>query len=108
MCIDVVKGLKNKMKNLLTNGDQTSDIKNVFEEIKLVRKITNIENETKGLYKEVLRLMENNGNPKKDSIDLLNDLCNFAIQNISQSDFKHGIEDRIKRLNQTLKALKII
>lgn len=88
MCINVVKGLKNKLKNLLTNGDQASDIENVFEEIKLVRKITNIENDTKGIHNEVLRLMENKGNPKKDTFDLLDDLFNFAIQNISQSNFK--------------------
>ena len=38
----------------------------------------------------------------------MNDLCNFAIQNISQNDYKNGIEDRINRLNKTLKSLKII
>ena len=108
MCINVVKGLKNKMKNLLANSDQASDIKSIFEEIKLVRNITNIEIETQGMFKEVVRMMENQGNPKKDNLDLLNDLCNFAIQNISQLEFKNGIEDRIKLLNQTLKKLKII
>ncbi len=30
MCIDVVKGLKNKMKNLLSKGDQASEINAVF------------------------------------------------------------------------------
>jgi hypothetical protein len=46
MCVDVVKGLKNKLKNLLIKADQPSEIKSVFEEIKLVRNITNIQNET--------------------------------------------------------------
>ena len=57
-CIDVVKGLKNKMKNLMSKADQTSDIKAVFEEIKLVRKITNIQNDTQLMYKEVVKSME--------------------------------------------------
>ena len=81
MCVDVVKVLKNKLKNLLIKADQPSEIKSVFEEIKLVRNITNIQNETLGMFKEVLKMMESKGNPTKESKDLLNDLCNFVIQN---------------------------
>ncbi len=104
-----MKGLKNKLKYLLINGSQTSEIKNVYEEIKLVRNISTIQNDTLTIFKEVIKLIENYcGNPKKDTIDLLNNLLNFATEYVSQAEFKNGIEDRIKCLEKTLKTLKII
>jgi hypothetical protein len=53
-------------------------------------------------------LIKNNANPKKDSIELLNNLYEFAIKNVYQPKFKNGVEDSIRHLNQTLKKLKII
>jgi hydroxymethylpyrimidine pyrophosphatase-like HAD family hydrolase len=46
MCSDVVKGLNNKIKNILASGNHTSEIKKIYDEIKLMGKITNINNET--------------------------------------------------------------
>ena len=58
---------------------------------------------------ELVKLMDNQGT-KKEILDSLYELSNFAIMNVSNpaNEYKRGIDERIKRLNDNLKNLKIM